>query len=133
MPPPTLQQILATLTSADGARYELGAEIVAKDPSHELIVLRLQQLPPGGLNPVVAASSAAPRTGQDALLVGALPDGTASVAAGVVSAIGRTIPASNNVAISGVLQTDADVTQQSLGGALLDSGGRLIGALRRAF
>lgn len=37
------------------------------------------------------------------------------------------MPASNNQAIPGVLQTDADVNSQSLGGALLDSSGRLIG------
>lgn len=46
---------------------------------------------------------------------------------GIVSATGRTIPASNNQPIPGALQTDADVNSQSLGGALLDSGGRLIG------
>lgn len=45
----------------------------------------------------------------------------------MVSGLGRVIPASNNQAIPGVLQTDAEVTQQSLGGALLDSGGRLVG------
>lgn len=44
-----------------------------------------------------------------------------------MSATGRTVPASNNQPIPGALQTDADVTAQSLGGALLDSGGRLIG------
>lgn len=37
------------------------------------------------------------------------------------------IPASNNQAIPGALQTDADVTAQSLGGALLDSSARLVG------
>lgn len=47
--------------------------------------------------------------------------------AGVLSALGRVIPASNNQAIPGVLQTDAEVGPQSLGGALLDSAGRVIG------
>lgn len=51
----------------------------------------------------------------------------ASPHAGIISATGRTIPASNNQPIPGALQTDADVNSQSLGGALLDSSGRLIG------
>jgi S1-C subfamily serine protease len=44
----------------------------------------------------------------------------------VISAVGRVIPASNNQALQ-ALQTDAEVDQQSLGGALLDSSGRLVG------
>jgi S1-C subfamily serine protease len=51
----------------------------------------------------------------------------AAVAAGVVSGLGRTIPASNNQAISGVVQSDAEVNAQSLGGALLDAAGSLVG------
>lgn len=150
------------------------ARLQPPDPSQQL---RCAPAPPqvtppaGGLRPVTAGSSSGLRVGQDALLLGALPGGDASLsagaarcehrralrppppdsalrvqkrsdapcpsgishrcctqpAAGVVSATGRTIPASNNQAIAGVLQTDAEVNSQSLGGALLDSGGRLIG------
>ncbi|PRW58347.1 protease Do-like chloroplastic [Chlorella sorokiniana] len=120
-------QVLVSLTAADGSSHRLPAAIVARDPSHELIVLRVEP-PAGGLRPIALGSSAGLRVGQDALLVGALPGGEGpTLAAGIVSATGRTIPASNNQPIPGALQTDADVNSQSLGGALLDSGGRLIG------
>ncbi|KAI3433903.1 hypothetical protein D9Q98_003705 [Chlorella vulgaris] len=120
-------QVFVTLTAADGSVCQrLPASIVSKDASHELVVLQIVP-PAGGLRPVVLASSSAVRVGQDAYLLAALPDGSPSIAAGVVSGLGRTIPASNNQAISGVVQSDAEVNAQSLGGALLDAAGSLVG------
>ncbi|EFN58964.1 hypothetical protein CHLNCDRAFT_137561 [Chlorella variabilis] len=128
-------QVFVTVTAADGSRQRLPADIVAKDPSHELIVLQVAP-PDGGLRPAPLGASAGLRVGQDAYLLATQPDAELLVAAGkpqhapqrrVISAVGRVIPASNNQAIGGILQTDAQVSAASLGGALVDSAGRLVG------
>ncbi len=53
-------------------------------------------------------------------------EGGPSVTTGIVSALGRVLEDSS-VSLTGVIQTDAAITEGSSGGALLDSGGRLIG------
>lgn len=67
-------QVLVSLAAADGSLHRLPAAVMSRDPSHELIVLRVEP-PPAGLSPVALGSSAGLRVGQDALLVGALPGG----------------------------------------------------------
>ncbi|KAL4437143.1 hypothetical protein ABPG75_004282 [Micractinium tetrahymenae] len=120
-----MRAVFVTLAAADGSTRELPASIYAKDPSHELIILQVEP-PPAGLVPLQLGSSAGLRAGQDAILLGALPSGGPVVSTGVVSAVNRVVPSSNNQPLQ-ALQTDADVTAQTLGGALLDSGGRVIG------
>lgn len=74
MSPTHRPQVLVSLTAADGSSHRLPAAIVSRDPSHELIVLRVEP-PEAGLRPIALGSSAGLRVGQDALLVGALPGG----------------------------------------------------------
>lgn len=78
---PPLRQIFVSLIAADGSRQQLPATLVARDPSHELIVLQVTP-PAGGLRPITAGSTAGVRVGQDALLLGALPGGDAYLSAG---------------------------------------------------
>ncbi|KAL4424768.1 hypothetical protein ABPG77_000808 [Micractinium sp. CCAP 211/92] len=118
-------EVFVTLTAADGSIHELPATVCAKDPSHELIVLQVEP-PAAGLASLTLGASAGLRPGQDAVLLGALPTGQPVVSTGVVSAVGRVVPSSNNQPLQ-ALQTDADVTAQTLGGALLDSAGRVVG------
>ena len=106
------------------------ASLVAREPSLELIVLRLEQPPAAplpALLPATFTASAALRVGQDALLVGSTAEGGRTLSAGVVSAKGRSLPAPNGQPIRGCLQTDAELGALGLGGALVDSGGRVVG------
>lgn len=110
---------------ADGA--ELRFDVVGVDPLSDLAVLRVR----GGAPAAVSMGDA------DALVVGQLvvavgsPLGLAgSVTAGVVSALGRSVPVGNGRSarvIEDVIQTDAALNPGNSGGALADSAGRVVG------
>jgi len=101
--------------------------VVGRDPLSDLAVVRTDR-----------ATPAAPEFGDaDRLKVGSLvvavgnPLGLAgSVTAGVVSALGRAMPARTRTAtrvIEDVIQTDAALNPGNSGGALADSRGRVVG------
>ncbi|RZS41109.1 S1-C subfamily serine protease [Herbihabitans rhizosphaerae] len=110
---------------SDGSEAEFG--VVGVDPLSDLAVLRA----------IEPAPSAVPLGDADQLVVGQLviavgsPHGLAgSVTAGVVSALGRSLPARQGRAgrvIEDVIQTDAALNPGNSGGALADSAGRVIG------
>ena len=108
----------------------LPAAIIGTDASRDLAVLAVDAaaLPPGA-RPLPVASSSALKVGQTVFSLGArYGDGAlATMSSGVVSGLGRAIPAPTGVRIYGVLQTDAAVNSSNSGGALLDSAGRLVG------
>lgn len=102
-------------------------EVVGRDPLSDLAVVRADREVPS-----------APEYGDaDTLLVGSLvvavgnPLGLAgTVTAGVVSALGRSMPARTRTAarlIEDVIQTDAALNPGNSGGALADSRGRVVG------
>jgi S1-C subfamily serine protease len=114
-----------TAEFADGtiARFEL----IGRDPLSDLALVRADRAVPDP-----------PEYGDaDALLVGSLvvavgnPLGLAgTVTAGVVSALGRSMPARTRTAarlIEDVIQTDAALNPGNSGGALADSRGRVVG------
>ena len=114
-----------TAEFADGtvARFE----VVGRDPLSDLAVVRTDRAVPSP-----------PEYGDaDSLLVGSLvvavgnPLGLAgTVTAGVVSALGRSMPARSRTAarlIEDVIQTDAALNPGNSGGALADSRGRVVG------
>ncbi|MEU0542986.1 trypsin-like peptidase domain-containing protein [Nocardia sp. NPDC005978] len=110
---------------ADGAESRF--DVVGVDPLSDLAVLRAR----GG------APEAARLGDADSLVVGQLvvavgsPLGLAgSVTAGVVSALGRSVPVGNRRTarvIEDVIQTDAALNPGNSGGALADSLGRVVG------
>ena len=123
------QQSVQIAIADDGGATLYSATVVAREPSLDLIVLKVQLLPGEAdiLRPVQVAASGALRVGQSLFLVGSTERGARTLTAGVLSATGRTLPAPNGQQIRGALQTDADLTALGLGGALLDSGGSLVG------
>jgi len=111
-------------TYSDGT--EARVTVIGTDPLSDLAVLRASEAP------------AAARLGDaDRLVVGQLvvaigsPLGLAgSVTAGVVSALGRSLPVRTRAAgrvIENVIQTDAALNPGNSGGALADSAGRVVG------
>jgi S1-C subfamily serine protease len=114
-----------TAEFADGT--EARFEVVGRDPLSDLAVVRADREVPDP-----------PEYGDaDTLLVGSLvvavgnPLGLAgTVTAGVVSALGRSMPARTRTAarlIEDVIQTDAALNPGNSGGALVDSRGRVVG------
>jgi len=67
------------------------------------------------------------RVGQSAFSLGFEEDGAAVLSSGTINGLKRKIPSRNGVGLKGLIQTDAQVTEFTSGGALCDSAGRVIG------
>jgi S1-C subfamily serine protease len=106
---------------------ELRFEVIGADPFSDLAVLRADE---PGLTPAELGDAERLRVGQLVVAIGN-PNGFAgSVTAGVVSAVGRSLPAvsgRNARIIDNVIQTDAALNPGNSGGALSDGRGRVVG------
>jgi S1-C subfamily serine protease len=112
-------------TFADGREERF--EVVGRDPLSDLAVLRAEGQP---LEAASLGTSEQLRVGQLVVAIGNPHGLGGSVTAGVVSALGRSLPARTRRGgriIDNVIQTDAALNPGSSGGALADSRGRVIG------
>jgi S1-C subfamily serine protease len=112
-------------TFVDGR--EIGFRVVGADPLSDLAVLRAET---DDLDPAVLGDAARLRVGQLVVAIGNPQGFAGSVTAGVISALGRSLPARSGSAlrmIDNVIQTDAALNPGNSGGALVDSFGRVVG------
>jgi S1-C subfamily serine protease len=117
---------VATAVLADGT--ELPATVVGRDALSDLAVLKAEPKAGGSLPaPVQLGDAQQLRVGQLVVALGS-PYGLAgSVTAGIVSALGRSLPTQSGRVIDEVIQSDAALNPGNSGGVLADSRGRMVG------
>jgi serine protease Do len=106
---------------------DVQASVVGADALSDLAVLRLDS---PGAPPAELGDAAALRVGQLVVAIGNPHGYAGSVTAGVVSALGRSLPAragGTTRIIDDVIQTDAALNPGNSGGALVDGRGRVVG------
>ncbi|MBO9659604.1 MAG: trypsin-like peptidase domain-containing protein [Chitinophagaceae bacterium] len=103
---------------------EATAQLRGTDPSTDIAVLKIHEY---GLRSLQFADSKQLKPGQIAIAIGNPMGLQFTVTAGVVSALGRSLRASNGRLIDDVIQTDAALNPGNSGGPLLNSAGQVIG------
>ena len=111
-----------TATFADGSTVSF--QVVGADALSDLAVLRAAGPTP---EPAELGEADGLRVGQLVVAVGNPLGLAGSVTAGVVSALGRSLPVGEHSLIEDVIQTDAALNPGNSGGALADSDARVVG------
>lgn len=109
------------VTLPDGRNMPAG--VLGAEPEHDLAVLRVGM---SGL-PVAELSAAPLRVGQLVVAIGNPYGLDFTVTAGVVSALGRSLPLDRENKLEQLIQTDTPINPGNSGGPLVDVQGRVVG------
>ncbi len=116
------------VTFSDGTI--LPATLVGTDPDSDLAVIKVDAAV-SQLHPVSMADSAAVKVGQLAIAIGNPFGLEGTMTTGIISAVGRSLPADENstqsYTIPDVIQTDAPINPGNSGGVLVDVQGQVLG------
>jgi putative serine protease PepD len=113
-------RFVVTLASGDSHP----ATLVGRDAGMDLAVIRITGARP---RPASFANSAPVEVGDLTLAIGNPLGLRSSVTEGIVSAVGRSVPETDSVTLSSVIQTSAAINPGNSGGALVDLSGQVIG------
>jgi len=116
---------------ADGTT--LSAKLVGADPDSDLAVVQVDN-PGFALTPITVSDSSQVKVGQVAVAIGNPFGLENTMTVGIVSALGRSLPASEGSSVNGatytipdIIQTDAPINPGNSGGPLVNDQGALIG------
>ncbi|XP_019250479.1 PREDICTED: protease Do-like 5, chloroplastic isoform X2 [Nicotiana attenuata] len=127
-----LQRCKVSLVNAKGGSIAKVAKIVGVDPAYDLAVLKVD-VEGDEVKPISVGTSRGLRVGQSCFAIGNPYGFENTLTTGVVSGLGREIPAPNGAAIKGAIQTDAAINAGNSGGPLIDSSGHVIGVNTATF
>jgi S1-C subfamily serine protease len=102
------------------------AQVLGTDPYSDLAVIEIG-LPPELLHFVELGDSDQLQVGQRAIAIGNPFGLEGTLTTGIISALGRTLPAESLFNMPEIIQTDAAINPGNSGGPLLDAEGRVIG------
>jgi S1-C subfamily serine protease len=103
------------------------ARVVGEDPATDVAVLQVRA-PSRALHPIPLGNSDDVQVGDEVIAIGNPLGYDRSVTSGIVSAVGRSIQAPNQVSTIGhAIQTDAALNHGNSGGPLLNADGQVIG------
>jgi len=117
------------VTFADGTI--LPATLVGADSYSDLAVIKVEGAP-DLLHPVQLADSKQVKVGEMAIAIGNPYGLEGTMTVGIISALGRTLPAGSSTlasvySIPNIIQTDAPINPGNSGGVLVDEQGRVVG------
>ena len=115
------------VTFQDGSVYR--ASLIGSDPSADIAVLYVKEVSKEKLLPLSLADSSKVRVGERVAAIGNPFGLSGSMSTGIVSGVGRQIPAQEEegFTIPDIIQTDAPINPGNSGGPLLNMRGEVIG------